>query len=65
MRKEEMQGPFCVAMALRGLQREGVRRDLPKAEEILPEPVFVDRLDDPEALRRFRKRVLKNSRYGG
>lgn len=65
MREEGLKGPFCVAMALRGLQREGVRWGFPNAEEIAPEPVLVDRLDDPDALRRFHKRVIRSSRYGG
>jgi hypothetical protein len=63
---EGLHGPFCIAMAIRGLQTDDkVGWAFPNTREIPPEPILVDRVDDPEVLRRFHLKILRGSRYGG
>lgn len=62
---EGLRGPFCVAMAVRNLRRNPeVGWAFPSTEAILPEPIMVGRVDDPEMLARFGRRILRASRYG-
>ena len=60
----DLVGPYCVAMAVRNLQRNKVGWAFPNTDNIAFRPEMVDRIDDPGLIERFAEGVIQGSRYG-
>ncbi|MCJ2007058.1 helix-turn-helix domain-containing protein [Methylobacterium sp. J-092] len=65
MFREDLDGPFCVAMAVRNLRRNPkVGWVFPTTDGIAVPPVLVDRIDDADYTEGFAAAVVRGSRYG-
>ena len=65
MFREDLAGPFCVAMAVRNLRRNPkVGWAFPNIDDIVMPPKMVDRLDDQGLAGRFADALMRGSRYG-
>lgn len=65
MFRKDLDGPFCVAMAVRHLRRNPkVGWVFPNTDSIVVPPEMVDRIDDPGLVERFADAVVRGSRYG-
>lgn len=65
MFRDDLHGPFCVAMAVRNLHRNPkVGSVFTNIDSIVARPEMVDRIDDPGLSERFADALVRGSRYG-
>lgn len=61
----DLDGPFCVGMSVQNLRRNPkVGWVFPNTDSIATPPEMVDRIDDPDMVKRFTDAIVRGSRYG-